>query len=359
MAHAAARRRGDAGDEADHRLLGLVVLDEVRRVFFRRAADLADHDDGLGFRIAQEHLQHLDMLGALDRIAADADAGGLAEADRRRLRHRFIGQRAGARHDADLAAAMDVAGHDADLAFAGRDHAGTVRSDETRLRALQRALYLHHVEHRDALGDADGKRNLRVDRFEDRIGRIGRRHIDRRRGCAGRLARLAHRVEHGQAEMRCAAFAGRSAADHLGAIGDGLLGMEGALVAGEALGDDLGVLVDENGHFLCSFTALTIFCAASARSLAETMGRPDSARIFLPSSTLVPSRRTTSGTFSEISFAAATMPSAMMSHFMMPPKMLTRMPFTFGSETMILNAAVTFSLLAPPPTSRKFAGSSP
>ena len=29
---------------------------------------------------------------------------------------------------------------------------------------------------------------------------------------------------------------------------------------------------------------------------------------------------------------------------MMPPKMLIRMPFTFGSEVMILNAAVTFSL---------------
>ena len=49
----------------------------------------------------------------------------------------------------------------------------------------------------------------------------------------------------------------------------------------------------------------------------------------------------------------------MMSHFMMPPKMLTRMPFTFGSEVMILNAAVTFSVVAPPPTSRKFAGAMP
>ena len=46
----------------------------------------------------------------------------------------------------------------------------------------------------------------------------------------------------------------------------------------------------------------------------------------------------------------------MTSQRMMPPKMLTRMPFTFGSEVMILNAAVTFSLVAPPPTSRKFAG---
>ena len=81
--------------------------------------------------------------------------------------------------------------------------------------------------------------------------------------------------------------------------------------------------------------------------------------IFLPASTLVPSSRTTSGTFRPTSFTAATTPSAMMSHFMMPPKMLTRMPFTFGSAVMILNAAVTLSLSAPPPTSRKFAGAMP
>ena len=78
--------------------------------------------------------------------------------------------------------------------------------------------------------------------------------------------------------------------------------------------------------------------------------------IFLPRSTLVPSSRTTSGTFRPTSFTAATTPSAITSHFMMPPKMLTRMPFTFGSEVMILNAAATFSLVALPPTSRKFAG---
>ena len=46
----------------------------------------------------------------------------------------------------------------------------------------------------------------------------------------------------------------------------------------------------------------------------------------------------------------------MVSHFMMPPKMLTKIPFTAGSAVMILNAAVTFSVVAPPPTSRKLAG---
>src|SRR5579864_8345058 len=58
-------------------------------------------------------------------------------------------------------------------------------------------------------------------------------------------------------------------------------------------------------------------------------------------------------------FTAATTPSAMTSHFMMPPKILTSMPFTLGSAVMILNAAATFSALAPPPTSRKFAGAMP
>ena len=68
--------------------------------------------------------------------------------------------------------------------------------------------------------------------------------------------------------MRGAAFAGRGAADHLGAVGDRLFGMEGAVLAGEALADDLGVLVDEDGHHAAFFTAATIFCAASSRSSA-------------------------------------------------------------------------------------------
>ena len=51
--------------------------------------------------------------------------------------------------------------------------------------------------------------------------------------------------------MGRAALARRDAADHLGAVGDRLLGVERALLAGEALADDLGVLVDEDGHVCC------------------------------------------------------------------------------------------------------------
>src|SRR3546814_13168916 len=87
--------------------------------------------------------------------------------------------------------------------------------------------------------------------------------------------------------MRVAPLAGSDAAGHPGAVGDRLLGVEGALRAGEALADYLGVLVDQNRHQAASRTALTTFSAASARLSAETIGRPESARIFLPSSTLV------------------------------------------------------------------------
>src|SRR5262249_36174291 len=167
------------------------------------------------------------------------------------------------------------------------------------------------------------------------------------------------RIEDRQAHMRGAAFARRYAGDHFGAIGNRLLGVKRAGIAGNALADDLGRAVDENGHQAASLTAFTIFCAASSRSSAGITFSFDSRSIFLPGSTLVPSRRTTKGTWRPTSLTAATTPSAITSHFMMPPKMLMRMPRTFGSAVMILKAAVTFSLLAPPPTSRKLAGAPP
>ena len=79
----------------------------------------------------------------------------------------------------------------------------------------------------------------------------------------------------------------------------------------------------------------------------------------MPSSTLVPSRRTTTGTCTPISREALTTPLATMSQRMMPPKMFTRTPLTPGSWRMMRKAFLTASSLAPPPTSRKLAGSPP
>src|SRR5215212_3367596 len=72
VAHAASGRSRAAGDEADHRLLAALLGlagDEGGRLFLGRAADLADHDDRLGLGIGEEHVEHLDELGALHRIA--------------------------------------------------------------------------------------------------------------------------------------------------------------------------------------------------------------------------------------------------------------------------------------------------
>ena len=64
----------------------------------------------------------------------------LADAERGELRDRLVGQRAAAAHDADRAAHVDVAGHDADLALlAGRDDARAVGADEARLAVLRHA----------------------------------------------------------------------------------------------------------------------------------------------------------------------------------------------------------------------------
>src|SRR5690625_366434 len=252
-----------------------------------------------------------------------------------------------------------MARHDADLAFIRRDDSRTVRADQPGLAPLQDALHLDHVEHRNAFRDADHQRDTSIDRLQNCLARKGRRHVDHAGVCPRFRNCLLHGVDNRQVQMLAATFSGGDAAYHLGAIGDRLFGMKGSLRAGEALADHTGIAVDQDGHQFASFTALTIFCAASARLSADTIGSPDSRRIFFPSSTLVPSRRTTRGTWRLTSRAAATTPSAMTSQRMMPPKILIRMPSTWGSERMILKAAVTRSFVAPPPTSRKFAGSPP
>ena len=78
-AHALARRRRAAGDEADHRLAHLVAMNSAARSSsvppispIITTASVA----GLGL----EHLRHVDERRAVDRVAADADAGRHAQA---------------------------------------------------------------------------------------------------------------------------------------------------------------------------------------------------------------------------------------------------------------------------------------
>src|SRR5206468_1740350 len=135
------------------------------------------------------------------RIATDADGGRLTETLIRSLEHRLIGQSTRAADHADAALQEDVTGHYADLALARSEHARAIGTDQTRLRAGQRPLDLDHVEHRNALGDRDDQRHLRINRLQDRIRREGRRDIDDGRRRAGLLDRLMNRIEHREAEV--------------------------------------------------------------------------------------------------------------------------------------------------------------
>src|SRR5690606_33286228 len=126
------------------------------------------------------------------------------------------------------------------------------------------------------------------------------------------------------------------AADHLGTVLDRLLGVEGALTAGETLADHFGVLVDQYAH-LAPPAAFTTCSAASSKLLAAMMFMPLSASFCAPSSALLPSRRTTTGTTKPTTSTAPMMPSAIRSQRTIPPKMFTRTACTWSSERIILN----------------------
>ena len=74
VAHASAGRRGLSGDETDHRLF-YVLFDVGCRGLFRRTADFANHDDGLGFGVGIQQLERVNVVGADDGIAADSNCG--------------------------------------------------------------------------------------------------------------------------------------------------------------------------------------------------------------------------------------------------------------------------------------------
>src|ERR1700732_3290567 len=124
--------------------------------------------------------------------------------------------------------------------------------------------------------------------------------------------------------MSLPAFARRHATHHLGAVIDGGLRMETGFAAGESLEDYARILIHEDAH--CA--RLTTFSAASFMPLATVKLNPELFKISCPFSTLVPSMRTTMGTFTLNSRAAFTTPVARTSQRRMTPKILISTAFT-------------------------------
>src|SRR5438552_13852544 len=357
MAHAASRRSGLPGDETDDRLLH-VGLDPFRGALFGVAADFADQNNGVRVRIVVEKLDGVEKCRANDGIAADANARGLADAELRQLMHGFVGERAAAADDADVALLVDAAGHDADFAFPRGDDARAVRTDETRFLEIDDGGDTHHVKGGNAFGDADDEGNFGVVGLEDGIGSVGRRNENDRGVCAGGFGGLGDSVEDWAFKMLGATFAGRDTADNVGTVFDYLLRMKSAFAAGETLDDEASFFVDEDAHRAPPARATT-FWAPSFMPSAIVKFKPLSRRIFCPASTLVPAMRMTTGTCKCNSLAAETTPVARTSQRRMPPKILMNTALTSGSLIRMRKAFFTCSAEAPPPTSRKFAGEPP
>src|SRR5580765_299943 len=368
MAHAFTWRRSYTSDETNHRLLH-IVLDPVRSIGFVRTADFTDHDHCIGVRIIIERLHDVDMLQTVDRVTADADRGRLAQAQRGQLRDCLVGQRAGTGYHADAAFFMDVARHDANLDFVRCDQTRAVGTQQQCLAAgLGHAVLQHqHVAHRNAFRDTDDQIQSGFDSFPDSSSCARRRHIDHRNIGAGCLPGLGNMRENGNAFEFFISFF-RVHAGNEGVPTVRILPAHTCVeltgFTGDTLGNDFSVPIDQNRHgssLSCylPLAAATTFRAASSMLSAEMIDRPESANNFLPISSLVPFMRTTSGTFRETALDAAMTPSAITSQRMMPPKMLTRMAFNPGFLIINANASVTCSVVAPPPTSRKLAGSPP
>ena len=79
------RRPGGAVAPAMNPATGFLqfCFDPLGGFFFRAAADFADHDDAVRFRVVVEQFDDVEVRRAVDRVAADADAGG---SGRRRAR---------------------------------------------------------------------------------------------------------------------------------------------------------------------------------------------------------------------------------------------------------------------------------
>ncbi len=160
---------------------------------------------------------------------------------------------------------IDMRRHDAHLALTGGDHPGGVGADDDRLVSQGVAFHAHHVLHRDAVGDHHDHFDARLQRLHDRVGGERRRHEDRADIGAGAAYRLGHGIEHRPLQMHHAALARGHAAHHIGAHAHRLCRMEAGVLAGEALKDDLRILIHQNAHCAAPRTAATAFSAASLR----------------------------------------------------------------------------------------------
>src|SRR5437660_151664 len=373
VTHPLALRRGAAGDESNGLQSG-AFAEHLRCALLIRAADLADDHKVRGLRVVLEELDDVLECQAEHRVPADPNDGRLAHSSRGERRADLICQRAAARHQTDVAGTRDSLRDDADLGHAWRDQARAVRAQQSRPRvSVQEVLDLDHVLDRDAFGDTDDQLDSVGGRLHDGVRRKRWRHEYAGRVRARGADCLGDRVEDRHADVRGPSLARARASDQVGADLAHLFGVKCAFASGDALDDYARAGVQEDAHLVMEGCASppplrgtspwdgevtsTISLAASHALAPGSM--PFCRRMARPSSSRVPLKRTTSGSFICSRSRAVTMPLATSSPRVMPPKTLIRTPLTRGFMRMTASAFSTTSAFAPPPMSQKLAARPP
>lgn len=249
MAHSSARWCGDTRNEGDNRLLNAVVFEEMCGLLFSLSANLADHNDTLCFLVVEKHVKTVDEIGSVEGIAANSNANALPQANLSGLIDGLVGEGSRSRHDADGASLVNVAGHDANLTLLRFNNARTVGADESGGGGvIQEGLDADHIALGDSLGDGDDEGHFGANGLFNGGGGGGGRDEDDGGICGGLGAGLFDSGEDGAIQMGLTGALRVGAADDIGAVRNGLLGVEGALLAGEALEEDAGGGVDERGR---------------------------------------------------------------------------------------------------------------
>src|SRR5262249_3707057 len=192
----------------------------------------------------------IDEARPIHGVAADPDTRALPDTQVRELPDPLVRKRSRPADHTDPARLVDIPWHDPDLAGARRDDSRAIRSDQprTRVMGLQIGDGAYHINHRNALSDRNDDLDARFSRFHDCVGRKWRWHEDHGRIGPRRRHGFAAGVEYRHAERRRATTAWRDSAHEIRAIRLALLGMKRPRFAGDALTDQLGILVDQNAH---------------------------------------------------------------------------------------------------------------
>src|SRR5690606_22775901 len=100
MPHPFSGRSSHAGNKP-YDGLSHIVFSPTSSVHFVRAANFTDHHNGIGVRIFVEHLEHVDVLQAVDGVATNTHGGRLAKAKFSQLSNCFVRERTGTADHAD------------------------------------------------------------------------------------------------------------------------------------------------------------------------------------------------------------------------------------------------------------------